>query len=211
MGAWSLRNPCVRGVGARGDGDIGGSGASRRGERTEKGALPPPFSPSPGLFLNSLCPHPAVPSVPILWAYILGIKGIVAATAELVAALGAVKVHAASSGQCVRELALGAVCKGQRVRAGTATVLQALRKRAAGKERFTGQTGSLTYAIFLKVHRQALGLVLRVIGAFPVLEIFTAPASVLLLPLPEGRMLPIKAPSQARLAGPSTQIQCSLA
>lgn len=124
----------MRGVGARGDGDIGGSGASRRGERTEKGALPPPFSPSPGLFLNSLCPHPAVPSVPILWAYILGIKGIVAATAELVAALGAVKVHAASSGQCVRELALGAVCKGQRVRAGTATVLQALRKRAAGKE-----------------------------------------------------------------------------
>ena len=60
------------------------------------------------------------PSIPVLGAHILGVKGTVAATAELVAALGAVKVHAASSGQCVRELALGAVCKGQQVRVGAA-------------------------------------------------------------------------------------------
>jgi len=88
--------------------------------------------------------HPAVR----VWTFILGVKGIVTATAELVAALGAVKVHAASSGQCVRELALGAV-----------------------------------NAILLEIHGQALGLVFWVIGAFPVLEILTAPASVLLLPL----------------------------
>lgn len=49
--------------------------------------------------------HPATR----VWAFVLGIKGIVAATAELVAALGAVKMHAASSGQCIRELALGTV------------------------------------------------------------------------------------------------------
>lgn len=45
----------------------------------------------------------------------------------------------------------------------------------------------LTYAVFLKVHGQALSLVLWVIGAFPVLEILTAPPSVLLLPLPGGK------------------------
>lgn len=84
--------------------------------------------------------------------FILGVKGVVAAAAELVATLCAVEVHAASSGQCVRELALGAV-----------------------------------NAVFLKVHGQALSLVLRVVGAFPVLEIFTAPPSVLLLPLPGGK------------------------
>lgn len=61
---------------------------------------------------------PQVLPNPILWAHVLGIKGIVAATAELVAALGAVKMHAASSGQGIREFALGTVCKGQLVRAG---------------------------------------------------------------------------------------------
>lgn len=82
-------------------------------------------SSSPGLLLHCLRPsswepHPATPSIPVLGAHILGVKGTVAATAELVAALGAVKVHAASPGQCVRELALGAVCKGQQVRVGAA-------------------------------------------------------------------------------------------
>ena len=84
---------------------------------------------SPRLLLSGLCPsypmaapYPFIPSIPILWAHILGVKGIVASTAELVTALGAVKVHTASSGQCIRELALGAVCKGQQVRARAATV-----------------------------------------------------------------------------------------
>lgn len=76
--------------------------------------LPPPPPPDGSGPLS--CSFPSH-----LQAHILGVKGIVAATAELVAALGAVKVHAASSGQCVRELALGAVCKGQQVRAGAAT------------------------------------------------------------------------------------------
>lgn len=69
-------------------------------------------------------PPPFYPFHPHLWAHILGVKGIVAATAELVAALGAVKVHAASSGQCVGELALGAICKEQRVRSGAVAAPQ---------------------------------------------------------------------------------------
>lgn len=83
-----------------------------------------------------------------VWTFILGVKGVVAATAELVSTLRAVEVHAASPGQCVRELAFRTV-----------------------------------NAVFLKVHGQALSLVLWVIGAFPVLEILTTPSSVLLLPL----------------------------
>lgn len=84
-----------------------------------------------------------------VWTFVFGIKGIVAAAAELVTTLGAVEVHAASSSQCVRELALRAVD-----------------------------------AIFLKIHCEALRLVFWVIGSFPVLEILTAPPSVLFLPLP---------------------------
>lgn len=83
------------------------------GERGQTGALHPTgllFSPLHPLLFSSpeaSVPHtrwqppPCVPSTPILRAYILGVKGIVAATAELVAALGAVEMHAASSGQCV--------------------------------------------------------------------------------------------------------------
>lgn len=88
--------------------------------------------------------HPAIR----VWTFVLGVKGIVAATAKLVTTLGAVEMHAAPSGQCIRELALGAV-----------------------------------NAVFLKIHGQALSLVFWVIGAFPVLEVLTAPSSVLLLPL----------------------------
>lgn len=88
--------------------------------------------------------HPAIR----VWTFVLGIEGIVAATAELVPTLSAVEMHAASSGQRVGELALRAV-----------------------------------NAVFLKIHGQALSLVFRVIGAFPVLEILTAPSSVLLFPL----------------------------
>lgn len=112
--------------GCRGGGDETLEGLEQaEGERGQRGALPPTVLFFLWVFLNGLHPslphsrwqpHPASPSIPVLWAHILGVKGIVAATAELVAALGAVKVHAASSGQCVRELALGAVCKGQQVR-----------------------------------------------------------------------------------------------
>lgn len=139
----------MRGVGVGGDGDTGGSGASRGGEGTERGNLHPTrLLSSTGPPLSGLCPphplaapHPFIPSIPILWAHILGVKGIVASTAELVAALGTVKVHATSSGQCVRELALGAVCKGQHVRL-RLPLLKALKKGAAGNERLiTGQTG----------------------------------------------------------------------
>lgn len=46
-----------------------------------------------------------------VWTFILGVKGVVAATAELVSTLRAVEVHAASPGQCVRELAFRTVCE----------------------------------------------------------------------------------------------------
>lgn len=83
--------------------------------------MPLPLTPN-----GSIPPPPPNPFHPLLQAHILGVKGIVAAAAELVAALGAVKVHAASSGQCIRELALGAVCKEQQVRAGAATAPEGL-------------------------------------------------------------------------------------
>lgn len=41
--------------------------------------------------------------------YILGIEGTVAATAELMAALGAMEVHTSTPGQSVGELTLGTV------------------------------------------------------------------------------------------------------
>lgn len=67
---------------------------------------------------------------------------------------------------------------------------QALGKRAASSDKLLGKQASwatLTNAILLKIHGQALGLVFWVIGAFPVLEILAAPASMLLFPLREGK------------------------
>lgn len=62
-------------------------------------------SPGPflsGLYLSNPMVAPILLSLPsLLQAHIFGVKGIIASTAELVAALGAVKVHAASSGKCV--------------------------------------------------------------------------------------------------------------
>lgn len=68
--------------------------------------------------------------------------------------------------------------------------LKALKKRATANNRLLSRQvkrGSLTNAILLKIHCQALGLVFWVIVAFPVLEILTAPPSVLFLPLAEGK------------------------
>ena len=58
VGVLASQEPLHEGSRGGGDGDIGGSGASRRGEGTERGALPHPLlvSSSPGLFLHSLCP-----------------------------------------------------------------------------------------------------------------------------------------------------------
>lgn len=98
------------------------------------------------------------------------------------AALCAVEVHATSSGQGVGEFALGAVCKRWQVRVGLYSEDAADDRPPNRRARRGG--GSLTNAILLKIHRQALGLVFRVVGAFPVLKVLTAPTSVLLLPLP---------------------------
>lgn len=66
--------------------------------------------------------------------------------------------------------------------------------------------GSLTNAIFLKIHCQALSLVFWVIGAFPVLELLTAPSSVLLFPLPGGKkaVQGSSTPCPSRPVGPTT-------
>lgn len=46
VGVLASQNPCMRGVGKRGeDGDIGGKQASRRGEGTERGASHPHWPP----------------------------------------------------------------------------------------------------------------------------------------------------------------------
>lgn len=138
----------MRGVGVGVDGDTGGSGASR-GERGQRDNLHPPASSSLPLGCSSVASTPhthwqplsCYPSRPHSQAHILGVKGIVASTAELMAALGAVKVHAASSGQCIRELALGAVCKGQQVRARAATAPRGFQEESHWQQQITGQTG----------------------------------------------------------------------
>lgn len=98
LGSWTLKNPCARGHGSESKTLMGLEqwGQEDRGRLSSLLTWPPPLSPSP-----------------TLGTHVFGIKGIVAAAAELVTTLGAVEVHAASSGQCIRELALRAVCKGQ--------------------------------------------------------------------------------------------------
>lgn len=141
--------------------------------------------PAPPLKPHGSPPHLS-PSL-TLGTHVLGVKGVVAAAAELVTTLRAVEVHAASPGQRVRELALGTVCEGQVAQGeGSAATPRPSGGSCGPSDYERAKQGGLTDAVFLKVHCQALSLVLRVIGAFPVLEILTAPSSVLLLPLPGG-------------------------
>lgn len=87
-------------------------------------------------------------------------------------------------------LHLGQSAKDGRSGLGLPLLLEALGKRAASSDKLLGKQAlwaTLTNAILLKIHGQALGLVFWVIGAFPVLEILAAPASMLLFPLREGK------------------------
>lgn len=113
--------------------------------------------------------------------------GVVAAAAELVPALGAAEVHAATFGQSILEPAVGTRCHKTTQKLLIHTQKCNIIIRVWGKQRRERsklrKTPVLTDAVVPQISSQALPLVFRVVLPLPQLELLTGQILVLRLPL----------------------------